>query len=150
MAFKQTKDVLDHAREFHSKLGDLYERMAKRAKAEETRELLQTLTGHERVLESRLAEYETEVSKLILNTFFKYMVNEKNCCIDDYTMPEWVDTDEVIRATREFDICLTNFYHEMARKALSRRVREVLLNLMEMELREQMALSKHALGLASS
>jgi rubrerythrin len=150
MAFKQTKDVLDHAREFHSKLGDLYERMAKRAKAEKTRELLQTLTGHERVLESRLAEYETEVSKLILNTFFKYMVNEKSCCIDDYTMPEWVDTDEVIRATREFDICLTNFYREMARKALSRRVREVLLNLMEMELREQMALSKHALVLASS
>lgn len=150
MAFKQTKDLLDHSKLFHRRLGKFYEELFNRAPEEGTRELLNNLIGHERVMEARMAEYEGEVSDNILDTFFKYMIDERRNCIADYPVPDRVDTAYVIEATRTFDNCLSDFYREMARKAMSEHVREILLNMMDMELREQMALSKQVLELVAA
>ena len=57
---------------------------------------------------------------------------------------------DVIEATRHFDQCLSTFYEEMARKSLSEHVRDVLLNLTQMELHEQMSLSRRTLELVAS
>ncbi|MCF7817367.1 MAG: hypothetical protein K9M54_05735 [Kiritimatiellales bacterium] len=147
MSFNQTRDILDHARDFHRRLGEFYAELLDRAPDEETRELLDNLMDHEHVLERRLKEYEEEVSKNVLDTFFKYMVGEREDCFGEYAVPSLVGTEYVIEATRHFDRCLCDFYKEMARKALAEQVREVLLNLLEMELREQMTLSKKVLEL---
>lgn len=147
MSFNQTKDILDHARDFHRRLGKFYEELLDRTIDEQTRELIGNLMGHECVLERRLKEYEEDVSKNVLDTFFKYMVDERTDCFGDYAVPAVVGSGYVIDATRHFDLCLCNFYREMARKAMAEQVREVLLNLLEMELREQMTLSKKVLEL---
>ncbi|MBT8045718.1 MAG: hypothetical protein KJN67_01000, partial [Pontiella sp.] len=116
----------------------------------ETRNLLNTLIAHENVLEGRLKEYEDGVSSNILDTFFKYMVDGTDSYFSAYEVPDQVDSKYVIEAARYFDDCLSGYYREMARKALSERVREVLFNLMNMEMREQMSLSKRVLELNSS
>ncbi len=148
MSFNQTRDLLDHAREFHRRLGRFYAGLMDLAQSARTRELLAHLVEHEAVLDRRLGEYEEAVSDNILDTFFKYMLDGNEAHFRDYPVPDEVDAAYVIEAARHFDGVLGRFYSEMAKKALSDHVREVLLNLMEMELREQMSLSKQALELA--
>jgi predicted metal-dependent hydrolase len=150
MSFDQTRDLLDYTRGLHRDLGRFYEGLLDGAPHQPTRELIASLVEHERTLEKRLAEYETEVSGNILDTFFKYMVDEHLNRLADYPVPEIVTAEYVIEAARHFDERLRIFYKDMARKALSEHVREVLLNLMELELREQMMLSKQALELMNA
>lgn len=147
MSFNQTRDLLDHAQDFHRRLCQFYETLLDRASEQKTRELLYSLIEHENVLNQRMQEYEEEVSANILDTFFKYVVDGSETHFAQYHIPSAVDTHYVITAARHFDDCLTTFYKEMARKALSEQVREVLLNLMDMEQREQMRLSKQELEL---
>jgi rubrerythrin len=147
MSFNQTRDILDHARAFHRRLIHFYEELLDRSPTEETCELIEDLVEHERVLESRLKEYEEGVSDNMLDTFFKYMVDGTEKHFAEYHVPAAVDSAYVIGAARHFDACLSRFYKEMARKALSEQVREILVNLQEMEQREQLALSKMALDL---
>ena len=150
MSFNQTRDLLDVARQFHLNLTALYEKMVERAATEEARALIGTLIDHEQILEQRLGEYEEEVSTNILDTYFKYVVEEHSKCFQDYVLPDSMSSMDVIEATRHFDQCLSDFYEEMARKSLSEQVRDVLLNLTQMELHEQMSLSRRTLELVAS
>ena len=150
MSFNQTRDLLDVARQFHLNLTELYGKMMERAATDEARGLIGTLIEHEHKLEQRLGEYEEEVSANILDTFFKYVVDEHMKCFQEYTLPDSMSAMDVIEATRHFDQCLSAFYEQMARKSLSEHVREVLLNLTQMELHEQMSLSRRTLELVAS
>ena len=150
MSFNQTRDLLDVARQFHLNLAGLYEKMRERAATEEARGLIGTLIDHEKVLEQRLGEYEEEVSSNILDTFFKYVVDEHRKCFEEYVLPDSMSSMDVIDATRHFDQCLGDFYKTMGQKSLSEHVRDVLMNLMQMELHEQMSLSRRTLELAAS
>ena len=147
MGFNQTRDILDHARGFHRRLSQFYEKLLDCTPAQQTQELLDNLMAHERVLEERLKVYEEGVSDNVLDTFFKYVPDESNDCFAGYPVPTAVGTEYVIEAARYFDTCLSRFYKEMARQAMSEQVRDVLLNLLDMELSEQMTLSKKALEL---
>ncbi len=150
MSFNQTKDLLDVAREFHIRMADLYRNMRDRAATEEAIQLIGTLIEHEQTLEQRLSEYETEVSTNILDTYFKYMVEKFMTCFDEFVMPLSMTSMDVIEVTRRFDECLARFYKDMAEKSLAEHVREVLLNLMQMELHEQMNLSRRTLEIVAS
>jgi len=150
MSFNQTKDLLDVARQFHLNLAELYQEMLKRAASEQARALIGTLIEHEQILEKRLEEYEEAGSTNILDTFFKYVVEEHKKCFQEYTLPDSMSPMDVIEATRHFDQCLSSFYKEMAQKSLSEHVREALLNLMQMALHEQMTLSRRTLELVAS
>ena len=150
MSFNQTRDLLDVARQFHLNLTELYRKMLERAATEEARGLIGTLIEHEQKIEQRLGEYEEQVSANILDTFFKYVVNDHSKCFQEYVLPDSMSSMDVITATRHFDQCLSDFYKEMARKSLSEHVRDVLLNLMQMELHEQMSLSKRTQELVIS
>lgn len=150
MSFNQTRDLLDVARKFHLNLTGLYRKMLERADTGEARGLIGTLIEHEQKLEQRLGEYEEEVSANILDTFFKYVVNEHKKAFQEYVLPDSMSAMDVIEATRYFDQHLADFYKEMAEKSLSEHVREILLNLMQMELREQMNLSRRTLELVAS
>lgn len=150
MSFNQTRDLLDVARQFHLNLAALYGKMLDRAATAEAQALIGTLIDHEAVLEQRLREYEEEVSSNILDTFFKYVVDQHQKCFQEYVLPDSMSSMDVIQATRHFDQCLGDFYKEMAQKSLSEHVRDVLLNLMQMELHEQMSLSRRTLELAAT
>lgn len=147
MSFNQTRDILDHAQSFHRRLACFYEELLDQAPEEQTCELLETLVEHEKVLHRRLKEYKEEASDNMLDTFFKYMPTTLEKYFSEYEIPDTVKSNDVIAAARHFDELQAKFYQEMAGAALSEPVREMLLNLVEMELQEQMTLSKHALEL---
>ena len=150
MAFDQTKDVLEHAREFHQKLSVFYEELKESASKERTRALLDYMSRHEKYLDSCLAQYEEQVSDNILDTYFKYgSESTKMTAIDDFEIKPDMDLENVMDAAMHFDACLIQFYREMAQRALSEKVREVFENLLVMEQHEQIELSKQALGINS-
>lgn len=142
MSFIQTRDILDHARKFHRGLIRFYSDLRPLAKEDLTRSLIDDLVEHETQLESRLADYENTVSDNTLDTFFKYMVATTDQKFATYPVPEVVDADYVIAATRYFDASLARFYESMAQKAVAVPVQEMLENLQQLEQREQKVLSK--------
>ena len=150
MAFDQTKDVLEHAREFHQRLSVFYEELKDSASKERTRALLDYMSRHEKYLDDCLAQYEEQVSDNVLDTYFKYgSESTKMTAISEFEIKPEMDVDDVMAAAMHFDACLIEFYREMAQRALSEKVREVFENLLVMEQHEQIELSKQALGLGS-
>ena len=142
MSFNQTRDILDHARDFHRRLIRFYNSLRNSVEDEITLKLIEDLIDHEKQLEHRLSDYEETAEDDTLDTFFKYMVATTDQTFENYFVPEIVDTDYVIKATRYFDESLTRFYEGMAKRAMSSQVREMLENLQHLEQREQLALSK--------
>jgi len=147
MSFNQTKDILDHARDFHRRLIRFYSSLRPSVQDEITLKLVEDLLEHEKQLEHRLADYEETAANDTLDTFFKYLVATTDQTFENYFIPEIVDTEYVIKATRYFDETLMRFYEGMAQRALSIQVKEMLENLRQMEEREQLSLSKLMLSL---
>ncbi len=150
MAFDQTKDVLEHAREFHQKLSVFYEELKESASKERTRALLDYMSRHEQYLDDSLTQYEEQVSDNVLDTYFKYgSESTKMNPITEFEIKPEMDLEDVVAAAMHFDACLIEFYREMAQRALSDKVREVFENLLVMEQHEQIELSKQMLGFGS-
>lgn len=146
MAFEQTRDVLEHVREFHQKLSVFYDGLKGTTTKERARILLDYMSRHEDYLDDCLAQYEEQVSDNVLDTFFKY---ESECtgpmASAKFEIKPDMDVDDVIAIAMHFDACLVSFYREMAQRALSEKVREVFQNLLKMEESEQLRLSKETL-----
>jgi rubrerythrin len=148
MPFDQTKDVLKHARKFHHKLSEFYEDLKETTDKERTRALLDYLSRHEQYLEDCLEEFQKDVSRNVLDSYFQYGSDaSKLSGISDFEIKEEMSVEDVVEAAMHFDACLIKFYREIAQKARSDKVREVFENLLVMEEHEQIELSKTTLEL---
>ncbi|MDF7806496.1 hypothetical protein P4E94_03535 [Pontiellaceae bacterium B12219] len=147
MSFNQTRDLLDHAREFHRRLVHFYKGIRHHAVDDTTCKLIEDLIEHELQLESRLTDYEESRPDNTVDTFFKYMLATTDQLFSSYPIPDQVDTDYVIHATRYFDEKLCRFYEGMAGKSMTVEVQDVLKNLQQLEQSEQMVLNKLMLNL---
>jgi rubrerythrin len=148
MPFDQTKDVLKQARKFHHKLSEFYDDLKDTTEKERTRALLDYLSRHEQYLENCLVEFEQDVSKNVLDSYFQYGSDaSKLSGISDFEIKTEMSVEDVVAAAMHFDACLIRFYREIAQKAHTERVREVFENLLVMEEHEQIELSKTTLEL---
>ena len=148
MPFDQTKDVLNHARKFHHRLSEFYEDLKESASREHTRALLDYMSRHEQYLEDCLKEFQDDVDKNVLDSYFQYGSDaSKLSGIKDFVIKDDMEVEDVVAAAMHFDACLIKFYREIAQKARSSKVREVFENLLVMEEHEQIELSKTTLEL---
>ena len=150
MAFDQTRDILESAREFHQKLSVFYAELKESANRERTRALLDYMSRHEKYLDDCLAQFEEQVSKNVLDTYFKYGSEATTIAeIHEFKIKPEMEVADVIAAAMHFDACLIEFYREMAQRSVSTKVREIFDNLLVMEQHEQIELSKQMLGFGS-
>ena len=148
MPFDQTKDVLKQARKFHHKLSEFYEDLKTSTDKERTRALLDYLSRHEQYLEDCLEEFQQDVSRNVLDSYFQYGSDASNLSgISEFIIKDEMSVEDVVAAAMHFDACLIKFYREIAQKARSDKVREVFENLLVMEEHEQIELSKTTLEL---
>ena len=148
MPFDQTKDVLKQARKFHHKLSEFYEDLKDSTEKERTRALLDYLSRHEQYLEDCLEEFQQDVSRNVLDSYFQYGSDaSKLSGISEFEIKDEMSVEDVVAAAMHFDACLIKFYREIAQKARSDKVREVFENLLVMEEHEQIELSKTTLEL---
>ena len=150
MAFETTKDVLDHAREFHGRVSDFYGRLSKKVHKERVKMLLEYLTRHEKHLEESLAQYEEGVSQKILNTWFLYPPPKQildTCQTVALEEKEDLVVDDVIKIALELDECLVQLYKIMVEHSEFEEVREVFANLLALEKRRELDFVRDALYL---
>ena len=148
MPFDQTKDVLKQARKFHHKLSEFYEDLKDTTDKERTRALLDYLSRHEQYLEDCLEEFQQDVSRNVLDSYFQYGSDASNLSgISAFEIKDEMSVEDVVAAAMHFDACLIKFYREIAQKARTEKVREVFENLLVMEEHEQIELSKTTLEL---
>jgi len=150
MNFETTKDVLDHAREFHGQVSVYYRQLGKKVQKERVKMLLEYMSRHEKHLEENLARYEEDVSGRILNTWFQYPPPKDILkTVVSFTLEgkENLTVDEVIDLALRIDDCLIQLYKQMAAESECGDVREVFTNLLEMEKHREMDLVRDALHL---
>lgn len=150
MTFETTKDVLDHAREFHGQVGEYYRQLGEKNQKERVKMLLEYMSRHEKHLEENLARYEEDVSGRILNTWFQYPPPPdmlKTCVNLNLEGKENLTVDEVIELALKIDDCLIQLYQQMAAESEFEEVKEVFNNLLEMEKQQEMDLVRDALHL---
>jgi rubrerythrin len=147
MAFETTKDVLDHAREFHTQLSDFYSLLSRKSEKERVKLLLDYMSQHEKYLEETLTRYEEEVSGKILNTWFQYPPPQEildTCREVNINETENLTVDDVIEMAVKLDQCLIDLYKEMIKNSETDQMREIFTNLMEMEKRQELELVRDA------
>ncbi len=150
MAFETTKDVIDHARDFHRQVSEFYDRLSVNTQKQRVKMLLEYMSRHESRLEKGLAEYEHEVSQKILNTWFQYPPPKDTIAIGiDLSIEgkEDLSVDEVIELALKIDDCLVGLYKSMVECSEFDEVKEVFNNLLEMEKHEETKFVKDALRL---
>lgn len=147
MAFETTKDVLDHAREFHIQLSDFYSLLSRKSEKQRIKLLLDYMSQHEKYLEETLARYEEEVSGKLLNTWFQYPPPKEildTCRKVSISKTDDLTVDDVIEMAVKLDQCLIDLYKEMIKNSETDEMREVFSNLMEMEKRQELELVRDA------
>ena len=150
MAIKQTRDILDYVREFHKKLSDFYHDLADHSDKERVKMLLDYMARHQKHFEENLAEYETDASKTIMESWLQ--------CAPEMDMegvfkgikldPDMMSVEDVIRIAVDLDDYLINLYQEVANCTESKEIKEIFVKLMEKENREKYTLVRQAMRLS--
>ena len=150
MNFETTKDVLDHAREFHGQVSEYYRQLSEKVQKERVKMLLEYMSRHEKHLEENLSNYEEDVSGRILNAWFQYPPPKdilKTVVSLTLEGKENLTVDEVIELALRIDGCVIQLYQKMAADSKFVEVKEVFTNLLEMEKHREMDLVRDALHL---
>ncbi len=134
MPSRQVKDILDHVRGYHHKLGRRFSELSARESDERLALLLKYLAGHEKKFEESLAAYEDDAAKEVLNTWLKFVPDETiDGALKHFDLRDDMDADEIIAAVLAFDKSLIDLYRQLADKAPIARIQEVFMNLLQME-----------------
>jgi len=148
MPYKRTKDLLDRARLFHKRLGELYERLETVSKKEQVKMLLDYMSRHEKHLTESLSKYEEEASRRVMDYWYKYTPNNKSCeHLENIELRPDMTIDDVISLAMRMDECLVELYRSVAENAESEEVKEIFNSLLEMEKQEEVELLRNALDL---
>jgi rubrerythrin len=146
MVSQRTIDILEYLKDFHRQISAFYSRLSNEAEKERMKMLLDYMSRHEQHMAEYLTDYEQEAAKKVLNTWFKYNVShDARQCIENVKIAPEMSLEEVIRISLEFDRCLVGLYRELADQAVSQDVKNLFLDLLEMEKKEEIKCIRDAL-----
>ena len=138
MRFEQVRDILDHAREFHKRLGEFYQNLADHEEAARIKMLIEYLGKHEKLLEQGMVNFEESVSKQILDTWFQFTQDKTILKLPKaMDIKSHMSVEDVIRIGLELDNRLIEFYKDAAENSEVPELKEVFNNLLEMEQEEE-------------
>lgn len=146
MEYERTRDILNHARKFHSRLQAWYEGLSGQAEKHRVKLLLAYLSRHEERLSEHLARYETHAAQEVLDTWFQYVPEEDTMQrFRAIELTPDMTVNQVVTAALKLDQYLVDLFREGARRTMSSEVREILNSLLELEEEEQLRLKRTAL-----
>jgi len=146
MRFEQTRDVLDHAVAFHSRLGKFYHRLSNHTEQQRLKLLLDYFSRHEKHLRRSLEDFEDETAEQLLNTWFDFTTGSD---LDKLPAKTEIDpnttVDQVIHLAMELDDHLIALYREMASRADIPELKQLFESLLKLEEQEQHRMARQAL-----
>ena len=131
-------DVLEKAKEFHTRLARFYEQRGSEVNDEKTRLALEYLSSHEQCLVETIDAYERDAPDAVVEVWVKYTpelpVDE---LLEKATIPPDATADDVAEFVFKMNEKLLHVYREMAEQAPSESTREALDDLLALEKREE-------------
>jgi hypothetical protein len=138
MANERTVDILDRARAFHCKLGDLYRRIRVAGQSERVNLLLDYMSGHEIRLANALTAFERAARPEVLNAWFKNVPDAATPhCLDGVEIGPNMTVDQIIQIAVKSDECLVRLYGSLADRAGSAEVKDLFGKLLAHERKEE-------------
>jgi len=151
MAYQQTRDILERARDFHHQLSEFYRRLGDSAERATVKMLLEYMSRHEKHLEESLAVYEEAAAGNVLDSWFKYTPERATCkCFEGVELGASMSVGDVVSIAMRLDDCLVNLYKEAAESLPAGQVQEVFAKLLEQEEQEKVRLTRDALEFAGT
>ena len=130
MTFQRTRDVLENVRLFHAQVSDFYQCLSGKAEKQRIKFLLDYMSRREKRFENYVAQYGTEASQGIMDTWFQYAANAKlGADLKAFDLESDMTVDQVINIALKMDERLFNLYDEMARSADSAKVKDFFSSL---------------------
>jgi rubrerythrin len=146
MSNEQTRDILEHAQQFHRQVSEFYDQLSCQSEKERIKMLLDYMSRHEQNMAQTLAAFEHSAPRHLLNACFKVGLKFRPCCdvVKDLDISSDMSVDEVIQMGLEFDDCLIAVYRDRAENAPDEQVRGVFQNLVELAQKEKRQLARNA------
>ncbi len=146
MSNEQTRDILEHARQFHRQVSEFYSQLRCQAEKERIKMLLDYMIRHEDNMVKALEDFERSAPKHLLGACFKVGRQFRPCCdvVRELNISADMSVDEVIQIGLEFNDCLIAVYKDRAENAPDEKVRGVFQNLVALAQKEQRLLSRDA------
>lgn len=131
MPFEQTRDVIEQARDFHRQLADLFHRIERESDRERIRMLMDYLAAHEERMERRLAAFETDTARPLLDKWYQYPPPEDIArALQQVRLSPDMSVPEIVCAALHLDEQILRLYRWAADSAPSPEVREVFESLL--------------------
>ncbi len=150
--YKQTSEIFDYARLFHTKMKEFYEALYERTDNQRLKMLLEYLSRHEQHREETLAVYEKEASHKIMDTWFQYV--PKRSALDfslDFCKNTEINSDmsvdDLVCCTLQLNNFLVEFYKGLIEEAKIEEIKDVFSCLLKRLEQEERNLVRDALRL---
>jgi hypothetical protein len=146
MAFETIGDVLEHAKQFHRKLAELYGQLGDTARKDKIRILLTYMQRHEENMVDVLHSLEEDTSQRILKTWFKYPPEfPRHKCFECVTLLPEMTAEEIVDAALRVDECLRRLYRHGLEKAITPETKDFFGKLLDMEKQKETEVLRNAL-----
>jgi len=131
MRFKQTQEILNHTRSFHSSLSGCYQHLADEAVRERTKLLIDYMVQREHELADAIQDFIRDTEPDILDTWFQFSDESKllefSCAVIDENAD--FSVDDIVRLAQEAHECLISTFEEIIVNCESPRVCDVFRKL---------------------
>lgn len=146
MSNEQTRDILEHARQFHHQVSKFYDQLSCQTEKERIKMLLDYMSRHERNMAAALEAFEQSAPVHLLNACYKVGRKFQPCCevVRDLDISSNMSVDDVIHMGMQFDDCLIAVYRDRAENAPDEKVRGIFQDLVELAEKEKRQLSRNA------
>lgn len=152
MRFETAREVLDHAKKFHSQLSVFYQGLATGQCPGKAKLLLNYLVQHEKKLADALRRFENDAPNGVLETWFQYTHDEDNLKIPQQENLPSKESKKSIEGISEYFMAvgdeLISLYEEMAKQADEIQLKDIFTNLADMQKQEQRIFSMNVNRLA--
>ncbi|WP_027177797.1 hypothetical protein [Maridesulfovibrio bastinii] len=142
------KDVIEQTKAFHHKLSSFYKNLAESVEKERVKLVLEYMSRHQENIACIMADYESEVSERVLNTWMMFAAKE--CDLSpffDAELKEDMTAQEAIEVAIKVDGCILDTYKAMLGREVPDDVSSVFEDLLKLEEREKIKMAKAALNI---
>ena len=134
MSFEQTRDILAHVREYHTRVSEYYRSVGGTASQQRILLLVKYLERRHAAISEHLAACEETVANDILDTWFQYSLDANLLeYIDSFSISSEMSVDDVIQQVLDIEDRLINLYKEILDSALSDHIHEFFEMLLTLE-----------------
>lgn len=143
MAYKQIKDILQRASEFHGMLRDFYQNINDMTQKATVKLLVDYMARLEKNLQEVTSTISTKLEKQVLEEWIKCeSIYATKDCFDLIKIDKDTGVDNVIDAGLQLNQCLINLFHHITEMAPTQEIKQLFNSLEVQEIAEKKKLAR--------